>query len=81
MVAGMACMPGTKTNDHDKVQVKFVRKTDKASDVPTDNIAAAGASQRLVVSQRLKEVLCSRLIIGDDDADEICADICSQVKD
>ena len=68
-------------NDHDKVQAKFKRKTDKGPDAPTGTTAPPGASQCLVASQRLREVLCSRLMVGDEDADEICADICSQVKD
>ena len=69
-----------KEKDHAKVQAKFKRNADKGPDAPTDNVATPGASQRLVVSQRLREVLCSRLMVGDEDADEICADICSQVK-
>ena len=66
--------------DHDAVQAKFKRKAVKDPEVPS----AAGepvASQRLVVGQKLREVLCSRLMVGDADADAICADICSQVKD
>ena len=66
--------------NHDKVQAKFKRKAGTGPDAPTDN-GAHPSSQRLVVSQKLREVLCSRLMVGDEDADEICADICSQVKD
>ena len=66
-------------NDHDKVQAKYKHKAGTGPDAPTDN-GAHPSSQRLVVSQNLREVLCSRLMVGDEDADEICADICSQVK-
>ena len=36
--------------DHDKVQEKFKRKTDKTPDVPVDNVAPPGSRQHLVVS-------------------------------
>ena len=68
-------------NEHDKVQAKYKRKAGTGPDAPTDIAPPAGASQRLVVSQKLREVLCSRLMVTDEDADEICADVCSQVKD
>ena len=66
--------------DHDKVQAKFKRKIDKTPTVPEDNVAPPGSSQHLVMSQKLKEVLYGRLMVGDKYADEICSEICSQVK-
>ena len=41
----------------------------------------ASSGNNLVVSQRLKEVLCNKLMISDEDAEMICNDVCGQGKD
>ena len=43
--------------------------------------APASGGNNLVVSQRLKEVLCNKLMISDLDTDNICNDVCGQGKD
>ena len=38
--------------------------------------ASQQGSNKLTISQRLKEVLCSKLMFSDADADEYCKDVC-----
>ena len=38
--------------------------------------AAQQGTQKLAISQRLKEVLCSKLMLSDTDADDICKEAC-----
>ena len=40
-----------------------------------------GGSSNLVMSKRLKEVFCGRLMLADDDADKFCADVFNQGKE
>ena len=42
---------------------------------------ATQASDKLVIKDKLKEVLCSRLMVTDGDADKLCSEICGQGKD
>ena len=39
------------------------------------------SANKLVIKDKLKEVLCSRLMLSDTDADNLCGEICGQVKD
>ena len=39
--------------------------------------AAQQGTQKLAISQRLKEVLCSNLMLSDTDADDICKEACA----
>ena len=45
-----------------------------------DSDASKPGSDKLAISQRLKEVLCSKLMMSDEDADEYCKEVC-QGKD
>ena len=56
----------------------FSKRTGSANK-PSDS--GGGGGNNLVVSQRLKEVLGGRLMLDDDDADKICADILNSGKD
>ena len=54
-----------------------------SSAAPTISAASAvpaGAANKLAIGQRLKEVLCTKLMLSDTDADAYCNDIC-QLKD
>ena len=67
-----------KPEDHD--QKMAFRRSQKQK----RNAGASGGntngnnSSNLVISQKLKEVLCSKLMVSDADADGICNDICGQ---
>ena len=72
-----------KPEDHDAVvarrragRAKQERRPESSGD---DGGTSAG--NNLVISQKLKEVLCSKLMASDEDADKICNDICSQPKE
>ena len=70
-----------KTEYHDKTIAR--RYGDKMSmpTVQTDGTGGRSSSgNNLVVSQKLKEVLCSKLMLSDADADNICNDVCGQGK-
>jgi hypothetical protein len=67
--------------DHDAAVAKNkerFRKKSGGANKPSDS--GGGGGNNLVVSQRLKEVLCGRLMLDDEDADKICADILNQGK-
>ena len=51
------------------------------ADAATKAANATQFSNKLVVKDKLKEVLCSCLIISDSDADNLCNKICGQGKD
>ena len=69
-----------KPEDHDEVMARRYRNRK-----PEGQNGAAGApatsGNNLVVSQKLKEVLCGKLMISDEDADNICKDVYGQGKD
>ena len=56
-------------------------KFGKKPGASTPAASSGGGGDNLVVSQRLKEVLCGRLMLDDDDAEKICADILNSGKD
>ena len=71
-----------KGKDHDAAVAKNKEKFGKKpGDANKPNASGGGNGDNLVVSQRLKEVLCGRLMLDDDDADKICADILNSGKD
>ena len=43
----------------------------------TTPAAAQQGTQKLAISRRLKEVLCSKLVLSDMDADDICKEACA----
>ena len=71
-----------KPEDHDswKAALKSIRGAKKATANTTDVTTPADAqqgTQKLAIYQRLKEVLCSKLMLSDTDADEICKESCA----
>ena len=42
---------------------------------------ATDAANKLVIKDKLTEGLCSRLVLSDTDADNLCGEICGPVKD
>ena len=56
--------------------------TDATSKTPATSGAAApaGAANKFAIGQRLKEVLCTKLMLSDEDADAYCQEII-QFKD
>ena len=71
-----------KETDHDAAVAKNKKRFgNKKTRSTNKNDGGGGGSNNLVVSQRLKEVLCGRLILDDVDADKICADTLKQGKD
>ena len=72
-----------KPEDHDAVmaarKAKRTRQNPPATEPADDKKETPG--DKLVVSQKLKEVLCSRLMVGDEDADKLCQEILGQGKD
>ena len=69
-----------KPEDHSAVVARRRTKRKKRRQDP-DNKNNKPAGGNLVISQRLKEVLCSKFMVSDADADAICNDICSQPKE
>ena len=73
-----------KPEDHDAVVARRRAgrtKREKRRETAGDG-GGTPAGDSLVISQKLKEVLCSRLMVSDEDADKICNDIiCSQPKE
>ena len=70
-----------KPEDHDswKAALNSRRAAKKVSANTTDSTTPAAAqpgTQKLAISQRLKEVLCSKLMLSDTDADDICKEAC-----
>ena len=71
-----------KPEDHDswKAALNARRAAKKGSANTTDATTPAAAqqgTQKLAISQRLKEVLCSKLMLSDTDADDICKEACA----
>ena len=66
-----------KPEDHDDYMANRYKNRK-----PAGQTGGAGgessSGNNLVVSQRLKEVLCNKLMISDEDADNICKDVCGQ---
>ena len=54
---------------------------DGAASAAKKTANATQASDKLVIKDKLKEVLCSRLMVTDGDADKLCNEICGQGKD
>ena len=68
--------------DHDAAVAKNKERVGKKKTISTNkNDDSGGGSNNLVVFKRPKEVLCGCLMLDDDDADKICADILKQGKD
>lgn len=71
-----------KPENHDHIMAK--RYHEKLSNKADQSGGAGGGTSNgnnLVITQKLKEILCSKLIISDANADNICNDACGQGKD
>ena len=68
-----------KPEDHDDFMANRNRRRPAGQNGGATAPATGG--NNLVVSQKLKEVLCSKLMISDADADNICKDVYGQGKD
>ena len=71
-----------KPEDHDDIMVRRYR--DKRSTTAAQSSGAGGESSNgsnLVINQKLKEVLCSKLSISDANVDNIWKNVCSKGKD
>jgi len=69
-----------KEEDHEAAVAKFKKKKPKTEDDANAH-ATQTSNAKLVVGDKLKEVLCSRFMVGDKDATDICAEILNQGKD
>ena len=62
------------------------RKTERKKNEPDSSSgkkaadSKASGDDKLTIAGRLKEVLCSRLMLSDDDADKLCSEITGQVN-
>ena len=65
--------------NHAEEMKKQRTQRDKSNSGPSDANQEGGGS-KLVVSHKLKEVLCSHLMISDADAHEMCNEV-GQLKD
>ena len=71
-----------KPEDHDEIIARRYRDKKSTTAIQTEGAGSGSLSgNNLVVSQKLKEVLCNKLMISDADADNICNDVCRQGKD
>ena len=71
-----------KPEDHNswKAALNSRRAAKKGSDNTMDSITPAAAqqgTQKITIYQRLKEVLRSKLMLSDTDADNICKEACA----
>ena len=69
-----------KPENHGAVVARRCGKREKRRE-DSDNKDDKPAGGNLVITQQLKEVLCSKHMVSDADADKICNDICSQPKE
>ena len=80
-------------HEHDIVQEKIKKSKERKraaraagggatnSTAPAPSAAnSTQSSNKLVIKDKLKEVLCSKLMVSDSDADKLCDDICGQGK-
>jgi hypothetical protein len=73
--------PGSKHG-----QSIFKRKTERKKNEPDSSSgkkatdSKASGDEKLTIAGRLKEVLCSRLMLSDEDADKVCSEVTGQVN-
>ena len=69
-----------KPGDHDNVMAKRRKMWNRKPAAPSGDTNSGGT--KLVVNQKLKEVLCTQMMLSDDEANNICNQVCGdQVKD
>ena len=62
------------------------RKTERKKNEPDSSSgkkatdSKASGDEKLTIAGRLKEVLCSRLMLSDEDADKVCSEVTGQVN-
>ena len=71
-----------KEEDH-KANISKFKKKKPRIDQANATASQSGDAQtsKLVVGDKLKEVLCSRLLLGNEDVDDICNEIFNDGKD
>ena len=63
--------------NHDEWKAKY--RKGSAQPAPAAAPATdAPAKQKLALNQRIKEVLCTKLMISDDDTDKVCKEIAQE---
>ena len=62
----------------EKFKNRISKKYKTTATTTADTLAGykQGSLDKLMVSQRLKEVLCSNLMVSDADTDEYCKQVC-----
>ena len=68
---GLYCLH--KPADHDEWKAKFRKGRGKQEQSSETN--KPDQSKKLLINQRLKEVLCTKLMLSDEDADNLCKEI------
>jgi hypothetical protein len=61
-----------KPEDHDEWKAKYKKGNNNSTN---SGNSANDASKKLAINQRLKEVLCSKLMLSDEDADHLCKEV------
>ena len=75
-----------RPEDHDTVMAFRRAQQDRqttttpATRAESGNPGATSGDNKMVISQKLNEELCSRLMVSDSDADNICNELCGQGK-
>ena len=71
-----------KKEDHEATVSKFKKKRPR-TDQANATASQSGDAQinKLAVGDKLKEVICSRLLLGDKDVDDICNEVFNDGKD
>ena len=85
---GLYCWHKPENHDEWKSKMRQNRTGNRTSTNPTGNengnplanlaTAAAGNDKKLSLNDRLKSVLCSKLMLSDEDAANICKEICQE---
>ena len=75
-----------KQENHDAVMANRCdqrakqKSTTPATSAGSGNPGATSGDNKMVIGQKLKEILCSWLMVGDSDANNICNELCGQEK-
>ena len=73
-----------KPSEHVEWKILKAQKKEKksggSSAAPAADKADNATADKLTVDSRLKEVLCSRMMLSDNDADKLCTEVTGQVN-
>lgn len=70
---GLYCLH--KPEDHDEWKAKFRKGRGQREPAQPANSNKPDQSKKLSINQRLKEVLCTKLMLSDEDADNLCKEV------